>query len=163
MPSEENLLCPVCRHGMKKEKLPLVLPSWSLSGRIKALFKFRERLVCQNCKYIVWGGIGSKLEPLSSKLGTKITNIEDTSKHLTEAVKIRTQDFSQVVRRKMGTIIWYYALLSYMLVIAFFLLSAYMQAITLYHFILLLGGTIAFEYLRRICCHPEYTRRLQSS
>jgi hypothetical protein len=163
MPSEENLLCPVCRHGMKKEKLPLVLPSWGLFGRIRALFKFRERLVCQNCEYIVWGGIGSKLEPLSSKLGNKFTSIEETFKHLTEAVNLRVQDFSQVVRRKTETIIWYYALLSYMLVIAFYLLSAYMQAITLYHFILLLGGTIAFEYLRRMRRHPEYHRRLQSN
>jgi len=105
MSSEENPSCPVCRAGMKKEKLPLVLLSSGFFGRIRGFFKFRERLVCQNCKYIVWEGIGSKLEPLSSILGTNFTNVGDTFKHFAEAVKIRVQDFSQVMRRKLGTII----------------------------------------------------------
>jgi len=101
MSSEENSLCPVCRVGMKKERLPLVLPSWGIFGRIKGLFKFRERLVCQNCRYIVWGGIGSKLELLSGILGTNFTNVGDAFKHFAEAFWIRVQDFGQVIRRRL--------------------------------------------------------------
>lgn len=156
MPSENDPLCPVCKARMKKEKLLLVLPSWGFLGRIKGFFKFRERLVCQNCKYIVWGGVGSKLQPLSSMLKTNLINVGKTFTRFAEAVKIRVQDFREVSRRKLGTIIWYYTLFSYVLVIAFFLMSTYMRAITLYHYILLLGGTFAFLYLR----HNARNRKL---